>query len=356
MQLDLPKLVESIVSLHGADIHLSTGSKPYFRLKSRLLPQEDFPILTKEMLDEVLNHLISDERIKLLYEGEEQDFAYSYQDNKYRFRVNAYIAQGNPNLVMRYLSSDFTSLEKLGLPPIISQFSQLMQGFILVTGPTGSGKSTTLATVINEINHNREEKIITIEDPIEFIYKPDRSMISQREVGSDTKNFDQALTAALREDINVVLVGEMRDLETMRTALTAAETGHLVFSTLHTNSASQSINRIIDAFPSHSQAQIRTQLSNSLQGIVSQRLVPTIDGNLTPAVEILIVNNAVKRLIRENRVYQIDTVMETHLKEGMVTMNHSLFNLIRLGVVSFETALLYSPDPITLKNMLKRVD
>jgi twitching motility protein PilT len=240
------------------------------------------------------------------------------------------------------------------LPPVVHQFSQLIRGFVLVTGPTGSGKSTTLAAILNEINHFREDKIITIEDPVEFIYTPHKCLISQREIGKDSKSFATALTAAFREDIDVVLLGEMRDLETVRTAVTAAETGHLVFSTLHTNSAAQSIDRIIDTFPPNQQPQVRSQLSNSLQGIISQRLIPTVDGNLAPAIEIMLMNNAVKSLIRENRIYQIDTVIETHLKDGMMSMNHSLFQLIKQGIVTYETALLYSPDPITLRNMLKR--
>jgi twitching motility protein PilT len=229
-----------------------------------------------------------------------------------------------------------------------------MQGFVLVTGPTGSGKSTTLASVINEINHTRDVKIVTIEDPIEFIYKPDKSIITQREIGYDTKSFSNALEASFRQDIDVILLGEMRDLDTMKVAVTAAETGHLVFSTLHTNSAAQSIDRIIDTFPTYQQGQVRSQIANSIQAVVSQRLIPTVNGELTPALEILLANNAVKSLIRENRIYQLDTVIETHRREGMVSMNSSLFDLIVRGIVSYETALLYSPDPISLRNMLKR--
>jgi twitching motility protein PilT len=255
---------------------------------------------------------------------------------------------------MRYLPSEILTFEQLGLPSIMHQFSQLMQGFVLVTGPTGSGKSTTLSAVINEINHTRDVKIVTIEDPIEFIYKSDKSIITQREIGDDTKSFSNALEASFRQDIDVILLGEMRDLDTMKVAVTAAETGHLVFSTLHTNSAAQSIDRVIDTFPTHQQGQVRSQISNSLQAIVSQRLIPTINGELTPALEILLANNAVKSLIRENRIYQLDTVIETHRKEGMVSMNTSLFDLIVRGIVSYETALLYSPDPVSLRNMLKR--
>ena len=357
MEFSLDQLVLNIVEASGSDIHLSVGSFPVFRLKSRLSPQEEFPVVSKEIIDSVLDALMEESDIQSLYSGIEQDFAHSFdfEENHYRFRINAYMAQGLPNLVMRYLPTDIIGIEKLNLPPVVHQFAQLMRGFVLVTGPTGSGKSTTLAAVVNEINHFREDKIITIEDPVEFIYKPHKCMISQREIGQDSLSFASALTSAFREDIDVVLLGEMRDLETMRTAVTAAETGHLVLSTLHTNSAAQSIDRIIDTFPFHQQPQVRSQLSNSLQGIISQRLIPTTTGDLTPAVEILLVNNAVKSLIRENRIYQIDTVIETHFKDGMISMNRSLFELIKKGIVSYETALLYSPDPITLRNMLKRV-
>lgn len=356
MEFSIEQLVQNIVAAHGSDIHLSVESLPVFRIKSRLAQQEAFPVLTKQMIDSALEYLMPPESIAELYTGKEQDFAHSFEfgEEHYRFRINAYLAQGLPNLVMRYLPTDILGVEKLNLPPVIHQFAQLMRGFVLVTGPTGSGKSTTLAAIINEINHYREDKIITIEDPVEFLYRPHKCLISQREIGRDTDSFETALTAAFREDIDVILLGEMRDLETMRTAVTAAETGHLVFSTLHTNSAAQSIDRIIDTFPSHQQPQVRSQLANSLQGIISQRLIPTTDGDLTPAIEILLVNNAVKSLIRENRIYQIDTVIETHLKDGMMSMNHSLFELIKRGTVSYETALLYSPDPITLRNMLKR--
>lgn len=354
MQINLSAIVNQIVTTKGSDIHLTTSSKPILRIKNRLIQIEEAEILTKESLDELLANMISKEKIDALYSGEEQDFAYTFEEANARFRVNAFISQGYPNLVMRYLPSDILTFEQLGLPSVMHQFSKLTQGFVLVTGPTGSGKSTTLASVINEINHTRDVKIVTIEDPIEFIYKPDKSIITQREIGYDTKSFSNALEASFRQDIDVILLGEMRDLDTMKVAVTAAETGHLVFSTLHTNSASQSIDRIIDTFPTYQQGQVRSQIANSLQVVVSQRLIPTVNGELTPALEILLANNAVKSLIRENRIYQLDTVIETHRREGMISMNSSLFDLIVRGIVSYETALLYSPDPISLRNMLKR--
>jgi twitching motility protein PilT len=354
MLINLSVIITQIVNAKGSDIHLTTGSKPVLRVKNRLITLEDQPVLTKEAIDEFLKSILREDQLMTLYQGKEQDFAYTYLEADARFRVNAFMAQSNPNLVMRYLPSSILTFEQLGLPSIMHQFSQLMQGLVLVTGPTGSGKSTTLASVINEINHTRDVKIVTIEDPIEFIYSSDKSIITQREVGYDTNSFTNALESSFRQDIDVILLGEMRDLNTVQVAVTAAETGHLVFSTLHTNSAAQSIDRVIDIFPTHQQGQVRSQISTSLQAVISQRLIPTVNGDLTPALEILLANNAVKSLIRENRIYQLDTVIETHRKEGMVSMNVSLFDLIRTGVVSFETALLYSPDPINLRNMLKR--
>jgi len=354
MQINLSSIVNQIVAAKGSDIHLNTGSKPILRIKNRLIQVQEADVLTKEALDELLIAMIPKEKIDNLYAGSEQDFAYTFDNLNSRFRVNAFIAQGCPNLVMRYLPSAILTFDQLGLPSVMHQFSQFMQGLVLVTGPTGSGKSTTLASVINEINHTRDVKIVTIEDPIEFIYQSDKSIITQREVNYDTKSFSNALESSFRQDIDVILLGEMRDLDTMKVAVTAAETGHLVFSTLHTNSASQSIDRIIDTFPTYQQGQVRSQIANSIQAVVSQRLIPTINGELTPALEILLANNAVKSLIRENRIYQLDTVIETHRKEGMISMNLSLFDLIVRGIVSYETALLYSPDPISLRNMLKR--
>ena len=354
MQINLSQIINQIISSKGSDIHLTTGAKPILRIKNRLITIEDEVILTKASIDEILDSMIGKDKLDELYSGKEQDFAYTFKELNARFRVNAFISQGMPNLVMRYLPSEILTFEQLGLPSVMHQFSQLMQGFVLVTGPTGSGKSTTLSAVINEINHTRDVKIVTIEDPIEFIYKSDKSIITQREIGSDTRSFSDALEASFRQDIDVILLGEMRDLDTMKVAVTAAETGHLVFSTLHTNSAAQSIDRIIDTFPTHQQGQVRSQIANSLQAVVSQRLIPTVNGELTPALEILLANNAVKSLIRENRIYQLDTVIETNRREGMISMNVSLFDLIVRGIVSYETALLYSPDPISLRNMLKR--
>lgn len=356
MEFDIHSLIDILISKGGSDIHLSVGSLPVLRVKRRLIPQEEYEVLDKEAIDSLLSSLIEQEHLDKMYQGVDYDFAYTFktEQGQYRFRINIYLAQGNPCVVMRYLPSKIKTLEQLSLPPVIYQFSHLLQGLVLVTGPTGSGKSTTLAAVINEINHTKETKIVTIEDPVEFIYSPHKSIISQREVGSDTQTFTQALSGAFREDIDVILLGEMRDVDTIKTAVTAAETGHLVFATLHTNSAAQSIDRIIDSFPPSQQGQVRSQLSNVLEGVVSQRLVPTVDGGLMPAVEILLVNNAVKNLIRENRIHQVESVIETNLQKGMLTMNHSLFQLISHGHVNYQTAVMYTPNPTGLKNLVKR--
>jgi twitching motility protein PilT len=353
MEIHIEDLANEAVKFNASDIHIGVGRRIILRVKRRLIPLQDIKILEKEDVDKMLRQFLPEDSLSKLYNGEELDFAHSF-NSEMRFRVNVFLTRGTPAIVMRFLPANIKTLDDLNLPPVLHHFTQLVQGFVVVTGPTGSGKSTTLAAMINEINFNRQENIITIEDPIEFLYKPNRCIISQREVGSDSQSFPAALSACFREDVDIILLGEMRDSDTIRTAVTAAETGHLVFSTLHTNSASQSIDRIIDTFPSYQQSQVRSQLASSLQGVVAQRLVPTIDGDLVPAVEILLVNNAIRSLIREDKVYQIDTVIETHVKDGMISMNHSLFGLIRAGVVSYETALMFSNDPVTLSNMIKR--
>jgi twitching motility protein PilT len=353
MSIKIEDIAAQAVKFNSSDIHIGVGRRVIFRVKSKLVPLQEVKVMEKGDVDDILRQFLTEEEMTDLYNGKELDFARSFS-SEMRFRINVFLTRGTPSIVMRFLPSNIKTLDDLNLPPVLHHFTQLVQGFVVITGPTGSGKSTTLAAMINEINYNRQENIITIEDPIEFLYQPNRCIISQREVGSDSHSFTDALTACFREDVDIILLGEMRDPDTIRTAVTAAETGHLVFSTLHTNSASQSIDRIIDSFPSYQQSQVRSQLASSLQGVVAQRLVPTVDGDLVPAVEILLVNNAVRSLIREDKVYQIDTVIETHLKEGMISMNHSLFELIRSGIVSYETALMFSNDPVTLSNMLKR--
>jgi twitching motility protein PilT len=279
------------------------------------------------------------------------DFSLAHTDGN-RFRVNGYIVQGGVVIAMRLIPKEIRSFETLNLPPVLEVFSQRQQGFFLVVGPVGQGKSTTLAAIIDRINETRAEHIVTIEDPVEYIFEQKKSLIHQREVHIDTPDFAAALTSAFREDVNVIMVGEMRNYETISAAVTAAETGHLVLSTLHTNNASQTIDRIIDMFPPNQQGQVRVQLAGSLAGIFSQRLVPKISGGLTPAYELLINNSAIANLIREGRTHEISTVIQTSSQEGMIDMDRSLAELVRRGEVTIEHAYERALDPKTFERYL----
>jgi twitching motility protein PilT len=282
------------------------------------------------------------------------DFAYSFED-KARFRVNAYYQRNFLSAALRLVPGRIRTIEELMLPPILHDFTKLSQGFVLVVGPAGHGKSTTLAALLDEINHNRTDHIVTIEDPIEYLFTQDRCIISQREVGSDTASFDDGLRTILRQDPDVIMIGEMRDAASIATSMTAAETGHLVFSTLHTNSASQTIDRIIDTFPPEQQGQVASQLAATLVAIVSQRLLPRTSGGRVPVSEIMIVNPAIRNLIRERKVYQIDLIIETSLEEGMVSLNRSMANLIRNKEVTLENAEMYSINPSELRILMERM-
>ena len=337
----------------ASDLHLAVGRKPTLRIDGNLLPLQKESILTPDIVQElVLSLLTPDQKDKFLKQ-KEIDFAYSYED-KARFRINVFNQRGFAAAALRLIPAQIKTLEELGLPPVLHDFTRMSQGFVLIVGPAGHGKSTTLASLIDEINHNRDEHVITIEDPIEYIFSQDKSIISQREVGIDALDFNNALRSVLRQDPDVIMVGEMRDAESITTALTAAETGHLVFSTLHTNSAAQTIDRIIDSFPSEQQGQIASQLAAVLVGIVSERLIPRVDGGRTPACEIMITNPAIRNLIREKKAYQIDLVIETSSQEGMTTLNHSLANLIKNGEISLENAEIYSLNPSELKILVER--
>jgi len=353
--MNFKNLAQEVVKYDASDLHLKIGHPPIVRVEGELIYLEELDPLQREDIEGFLKYMKGENSLEKVKSGIEEDFAYSFSE-KLRFRVNAFLTRGEVAIVMRYLPAEIWSIEDLHLPSVIHDFADYLQGLVLVTGPVGSGKSTTLASLIDEINRNRQENIITIEDPIEFIHTPKQCEISQREVGQDTQTFASGLASSFREDVDVLLVGEMRDFETMRTAVTAAETGHVVFSTLHTNSASQSINRIIDTYPARQQDQVRSQLSQSLKAIVAQRLIPTVDGARIPAVEILIVNQAVSRLIREDKIYQIDTIIETHSRQGMIKMNHSIRQLVEAGTISYETALRYSPDSTLLRKMFSNED
>ena len=325
----------------ASDLHLAVGRHPVLRISGKLISLEKKPILTPSDTEGLVEVLMGKEWYQEFLKNKERDFSYAYKD-KLRFRINTYFQKGYIGAALRVVPYKIKTLEELNLPSILGEFAKKQQGFFLVVGPTGHGKSTTLAAMVDLINHNKTEHIITIEDPIEYIFTHDRSIIDQREVGLDTKDFATALRSMFREDVNVAMIGEMRDYETMSAAVTAAETGHLILSSLHTNNAAQTIDRIIDTFPGFQQSQIRTQLASSLIGIFSQLLIPRVSGGLIPAYEILISNAAVRNLIRENKVHEIDLVIETNAEAGMISFNRSLVDLVRRGEITMESALLFS--------------
>jgi len=335
----------------ASDLHLSVGKHPTVRIDGNLVPISNEPILTPEMTAGLISALLTPEQEEKLIKEKEIDFAFSYED-KIRFRINVYFQRGYLSAALRLISTHIRTVEELNLPPILHEYSKYNQGFVLVVGPAGHGKTTTLAALIDEINHKRMDHIITIEDPIEYTFIQDRSLIDQREVGGDTLSFNRGLKSVLRQDPDVVMIGEMRDPESISIALTAAETGHLVFSTLHTNSSSQTIDRIIDSFPASQQNQVRSQLASTLLGIVSERLIPRISGGRIPACEIMFANSAVKNLIREAKTYQIDLVIETSTQEGMSSLNRALIDLVRKREISLETAETYSLNPSELRQLL----
>lgn len=350
IQQELEDLLLNTLKLNASDLHLATGYKPTIRVDGVLSPLDEFSILTPEHAGDLAYQLLG-ERKETFIEKKEIDFSYGFKD-KARFRVNIFFEKGFISSALRLITSKIKTIEELNLPLVLHRISKLKQGFVLLTGPSGHGKSTTLASIIDEINRLRVDHIITIEDPIEYLFIGDKSLVNQREIGQDTKSFYNALSSILREDPNVIMIGEMRDPETIAAALTAAETGHLVFSSLHTNSASQTINRIIDAFPSNQQNQIRLQLANTISAVISQRLLPRISGGRIPAVEIMFASNAVSNLIRENKAYQLDLVIETSLEGGMISLNRSLAELVRRGEVAPETASAYSLNPEELQQTI----
>lgn len=347
---ELEELILTVIREGGSDLHLSVGRAPAIRVSGELIFLVKHAVLTKEDMLGILSIALEKKKFDRFMEEQEIDFAYDFKGQD-RLRGNAFFQKGLISMVFR-LVPKVQTIKELHLPPILSEISRKKQGFFLVVGPVGQGKSTTLAAMVNEINKEQARNIITIEDPIEHMHIPEKSIISQREVGLDTKDFHIALKSVFREDVNVILIGEMRSPETISTAVTAAETGHLVLSTLHTNNASQTLDRIIDAFPGEQQDQIRVQLASSLLGIFSQRLVPRIAGGLVPAYELLLNNNAVANLIREKRTHEIDVVIETGTEGGMVDLNRSLIDLVRNGEISIENAYQYSLNPKGLERMI----
>jgi twitching motility protein PilT len=343
-------LVETLIREDGSDLHLSSGRYPAVRVNGELIFLMSRPELTQVDLEGILKTVLSSDHYSRFIKEQNLDFSYEYKTGA-RLRGNAFVQQGKSVIVLR-LVPHVKTLAELNLPPSLAEFARKRQGFFLVVGPVGQGKSATMAAMVSIINEERQAHILTIEDPVEYIYEQKKSIIDQREVGIDTVDFPDALKGAFRQDVNVILVGEMRSNETMGIAVTAAETGHLVLSTLHTNTASQTIDRIIDSFPPGQQDQIRVQLASSLIGVFSQRLVPRISGGRIPAYELMINNNAISNLIRERRTHEIDTVIETGFEHGMIDMNRSLIELVRSGEVTVENAFLYSTNPKNLERLL----
>lgn len=346
----LKELVTNLISQNGSDLHLGAGRRPALRIDGQLVFLVNQNALTKEDMVGILTVILGSDKTTKFMEDKEVDFSYTF-DSATHLRGNAFFQRGLICIAFRLIPKA-KSFEELNLPPILATFAQKKQGFFLVVGPVGQGKSTTLSTMLNLINKERAAHIVTIEDPIEFVYQAEQSIIDQREVGIDTKDFSGALKSVFREDVNVIFIGEMRNAETISAAVTAAETGHLVFSTLHTNNASQTIDRIIDSFPPNQQDQIRLQLASSLIAVFSQRLIPRIAGGRIPAYELLINNNAVSNLIREKRTHEINNVIETSSEQGMVDMNRSLIELVQRGEISIDTAYQYSINPKALERMI----
>ncbi len=349
----LKDLLETTLTQRASDLHISVGHPPILRIGGRLIFLVRRKKISPEDAKKLAFELIAEDQQERFLREKEIDFSYSFEE-KARFRVNVFFQRGNIACALRFIPSKIPSIEDLNLPPLLHEFIRPSQGFILITGPSSQGKSTTLAALIDEINHTRAVHIITIEDPIEYVFEDDRSIIDQRELGRDTLSFARALKSTFRQDPDVIMVGEMRDPETISTAITAAETGHLVLATLHTNSASQTIHRIVDTFPGSQQSQIRAQLSGSLLGVVSQRLVPRIKGGLIPACEIMMNTPATANLIRENKVHEIPMIIETSAEVGMISLNRYLANLVRAKEIALNIAQNYSLNPSELRSLVRR--
>jgi twitching motility protein PilT len=353
-QVPISELLEHVLKLGASDLHITAGSAPTVRVHGALRRLSQYPELEPEELQRMVYSILTQKQRERLEQELELDVSYSLP-GKARFRVNVYFQRDAMGAAFRLIPFEITDIGGLGLPPQVEEFARLPRGLVLVTGPTGSGKSTTLASLVDVVNSEKDLHIMTVEDPIEFLHKHKRAIVNQREVGQDTHSFAQALKHVLRQDPDVILVGEMRDLETISTALTAAETGHLVFATLHTQDAPQTIDRVIDVFPPAQQQQIRVQLASTLQGVMTQQLLPTVDGQgRTVAVEVLVATPAVRNLIREAKVHQIYSAMQAGGKFGMQTMDHSLAALVRANRISYETALAACHNAEELNRMLGR--
>ncbi|KKQ34998.1 MAG: Pili biogenesis protein ATPase [Candidatus Nomurabacteria bacterium GW2011_GWB1_37_5] len=347
---ELEELILAVIRENGSDLHIGGGRRSAIRVSGELIFLQNREIPTNDDVMKMLELMIDAQKIERFIQSQEVDFSYDY-NGQARLRGNAFFQRGSLGIALRLIPK-IKTLPELHLPQILESFARKKQGFFLIVGPVGHGKSTTVASMLNMVNEERAEHIVTIEDPIEYIFEPKRSMIDQREVGLDTKDFNIALKSIFRQDVNVIMIGEMRSPETIATAVTAAETGHLVLSTLHTNNAAQTIDRIIDSFPPSQQDQIRIQLASSLLGIFSQRLIPRVAGGLVPAYELLINNKAVSNLIREKRTHEIDVIIETSSESGMMDLNRSLIELVQKGEISMENAHAYSMNPKGLERLL----
>lgn len=350
--LKIELLLEEVIKRKASDLHLQVGLPPMLRVDGSLVSAIGAESLTEETVEALIYAILDDDQKQILLKDKEFDFSFAFGDLG-RFRVNAFHERGNLAAALRLIPNEMLSVEQLGLPQVVSKFADYPRGLVLVTGPTGSGKSTTLAALVHKINLERSAHIVTIEDPIEFTHNSNKSMIVQREVHYDTYSFSAALRSSLRQDPDVVLIGEMRDLETIAAAITIAETGHLVLATLHTNSAAQSIDRMIDVFPPHQQPQIRSQLSNILQAVCCQRLVPTIGGGRVAAAEILIATPAVRNIIREGKAHQLEAVIQTGAEFGMQSMDKTLVNLVHEGRITYDEARMYAVDIDELDRMMR---
>lgn len=352
--MDIKQYLQYVVDSKASDLHLISGIPPTLRIDGELKAIGNVGVLTPDAITQLLREILSSTQIERLSANKELDFSFPFSE-KARFRVNAYTQKNSLAAAFRQIPLDIPDIETLGLPAILHSFTNLKQGFVLVTGPTGHGKSTTLAAMLNEINKTRATHIITIEDPVEFIFKPNKSIISQREMGEDTHSWPVALRSVLREDPDVVLVGEMRDYETIAAALTVAETGHLVFATLHTNSAAQTIDRIVDVFPEEQQKQVRLQLSNTLEAVFSQRLIPAINRGRVVTHEVMLATNAIRTAIRDGKTHQIENILVTSQEAGMSTLEQSLAGLVKHGTITMETAQSWSLRTEELSRLVRSI-
>jgi twitching motility protein PilT len=353
MKLNVTEILESVLTYNASDLHIVTGALPYIRVNTQLQPLKGYDVFKVDDVEYFLSQILDEKQRSILEVNKEIDFSVAL-GKKARFRVNAFYQKGYPSVALRHIPVTVPSINELNLPPVLTNLCELRQGLVLVVGPTGHGKSTTIAAMVDQINTTRAEHIVTVEDPIEYVFSNKKSLVEQREMYLDTHSWDVALKSMLRQDPNIVLVGEMRDAETITSALQIAETGHLVFATLHTNSASQTVDRIIASFPEAKRSEIRTQLAQVIEVVISQRLLPSSKTGMIPAVEILLANEAVSNMIREGKTHMIDNIISTSAGLGMVSIEHSLAQIVTDGHVEYDLAVKYTDKPDVLRRLLKK--